>query len=77
MRKIKKFKVFLEENSPSREPEVHPGTKPTRRDKPSRPSPIRRDKPAVKPDPKAEQEPVKASAQDVIDRFAEITNQKK
>lgn len=74
MKKVKDFKLFLEESSPQREPLVHPGTKPTR--KPNRPSPIRRDKPAVKPSPKAENEPKKASVEDVINKFKSITKQK-
>lgn len=78
MSNIKKFKAFLEENSPSRESDVKPTTTPTRRDNPTKPGPIRRTKPGVEPDPKAiKKEPKKATEKDVINKFAELTNQKK
>jgi hypothetical protein len=52
-------------------PKTDPGTKP------GRPSPIRRDKPAVEPAPKAEGEDLPtASIEDVINKYAELTNQK-
>jgi hypothetical protein len=87
MRFIKKFELFKEElvasqpqKSPSTkpsEPAVHPGTKPST--KPGRPSPIRRDKPAVEPAPKAEKNKKNlptATIEDVIEKFADLTNQK-
>lgn len=89
MKFLKKFELFKEElvaaepkESPSpstkpAEPAVHPGTKPSTR--PSRPSPIRRDKPAVEPDPKAKKDKKKlptANIEDVIEKFAKLTNQK-
>lgn len=59
----------LKEDAPTR---TKPGTKPKRRQKPT---PIRRDKPGVKPAPKAEGLK-KANEQDIIDRFASLTDQK-
>jgi hypothetical protein len=84
MRFIKKFKLFKEEfvggteTAPTTrpaQPETKPVTKPGQR--PNRPSPIRRDKPAVSPDPKAKKEktPSKATINDVIKKFAKLTNQ--
>jgi hypothetical protein len=87
MRFLKKFELFKEElvatqpqRSPSTkpaEPAVHPGTKPSTR--PGRPSPIRRDKPAVEPDPKANKDKKElptATIEEVIEKYAELTNQK-
>jgi hypothetical protein len=86
MRFIKKFELFKEElvaadprKSPStkpNDPDVMPGTRPTTR--PGRPSPIRRDKPAVEPDPKAKKDKEKlptATIENVIEKFAKLTNQ--
>jgi hypothetical protein len=86
MKFIKRFEIFKEEFSsagprtapttkPS-QPGVKPGTKPGQ--KPSKPSPIRRDKPSVSPAPKAEKEKKlpTATIEDVIEKFAELTNQK-
>jgi hypothetical protein len=81
MRFIKKFESFINEEAepktapskPSTSPEPgikEPGTKPSIR--PNRPSPIRRDKPAVVPKPKL----VKATEEEVIEKFANLTNQK-
>jgi hypothetical protein len=81
MRFIKKFESFINEEAepktapskPSTSPEPgikEPGTKPSTR--PNRPSPIRRDKPAVTPKPKL----VKATEEDIIEKFANLTNQK-
>lgn len=84
MKFIKKFELFKEEfefgtetaptTRPS-QPGTAPGTKPNQR--PGRPSPIRRDKPAVEPAPKAEKDKLPtASIDDVIGKFANLTNQK-
>jgi hypothetical protein len=80
MKYLKKFENFqLSQPSvkPAR-PEVKPDTRPSTR--PSRPSPIRRDKPAVEPDPKAIKDKdkilPKATIEDVIEKFAKLTNQK-
>lgn len=85
MRFLKKFDTFNEELS-SASPAPSPATKPSPSTKPStspstkpgtRPSPIRRDKPAVTPAPKAEKVNLpKASAEDVIEKFKNLTNQK-
>jgi hypothetical protein len=86
MKFIKKFELFKEEfvasgteTAPTTrpaQPDTKPGTKPGQR--PGRPSPIRRDKPAVSPDPKAEKEKQlpTATIDDVIEKFAKLTNQK-
>lgn len=87
MKFLKKFELFKEElvaaepsQAPSTKPgapDVKPGTRPTTR--PGRPSPIRRDKPGVEPAPKAEKskkELPTATIEDVIEKFAELTNQK-
>jgi hypothetical protein len=84
MKLIKKFEEFIygggaAQPSPSTKPTetpTKPGTKPSQ--KPGKPSPIRRDKPAVEPAPKAEKEnelPT-ATVEDVIQKFAKLTNQK-
>jgi hypothetical protein len=81
MRFLKKFESFINEEAepktapskPATSPEPgikEPGTKPTPR--PNRPSPIRRDRPAVTPKPKL----VKATEEDIIEKFATLTNQK-
>lgn len=83
MRFLKKFENFINEEAapapekapsrPSTSPEPgikEPGTKPGQR--PNRPSPIRRDKPGVRPSPKLK----KASEEDIIEKFALLTNQK-
>jgi hypothetical protein len=78
MKFIKKFELFKEEllaspkESPSR-PSVRPGTSPAKR--PGKPSPIRRDKPAVEPAPKANKELKTATIDEVIEKFAKLTNQ--
>lgn len=87
MKFLKKFELFKEElvaadpkQAPSTRPanpDVKPGTRPNTR--PGRPSPIRRDKPAVEPSPKAEKNKKNlptATIEDVIEKFAELTNQK-
>lgn len=81
MKFLKKFESFSEElvsnqpqRSPSTKPAVRPGTKPSTR--PGRPSPIRRDRPSVKPDPKAQEKKLPtANVDDVIEKFAKLTNQ--
>jgi hypothetical protein len=85
MRFIKKFELFKEEfmtgtetapKTTPAQPGTKPGTQPGKR--PGRPSPIRRDKPAVTPAPKAEKEKQlpTATIEDVIEKFAKLTNQK-
>lgn len=84
MRFLKKFDLFKEEYSPERStspttkpatPDTKPGVRPGKR--PSRPSPIRRTKPGVSPRPKAGKEKLPtATIQDVIEKFAKLTNQK-
>lgn len=84
MKFIKKYELFKEDlvaNQPKpstkpNEPDVHPGKRPSTR--PGRPSPIRRDKPAVEPDPKAKKKKdlPTANIEDVIEKFAKLTNQK-
>lgn len=81
MKFIKKFELFKEEFVAGTEtapvkPVIKPGTSPGKR--PGRPSPIRRDKPAVTPAPKAEKENQlpRATIEDVIGKFAKLTNQK-
>jgi hypothetical protein len=73
MKYLKKF-----ENFEMADPTVKPATKPVTRPnvRPQRPSPIRRDRPAVTPAPKAEKELPKATIEDVIEKFAKLTNQK-
>jgi hypothetical protein len=84
MRFIKKFELFKEEfvagtettpKTTPAQPVTKPGTQPGKR--PGRPSPIRRDKPAVTPAPKAEKEKQlpTATIEDVIEKFAKLTNQ--
>jgi hypothetical protein len=82
MKFIKKFELFKEELVSGAEPKTapttkpaQPGTKPGQR--PGRPSPIRRDKPSVSPAPKAEKEKQlpTANIEDVIEKFAKLTNQ--
>ena len=79
MRFLKRFVKFNEEfvmggqeveTKPA--PTTTPGVKPTTR--PSRPSPIRRDKPSVEPDPKMEIDLPKATAEEVVDRFVSLLN---
>lgn len=79
MKYLKKFDKFNE--AMMSEPEVAPEPT-TRPGKPStnpntepnkKPSPIRRDKPAVTPEPKALRKLKKATAEDVIDRYNELT----
>lgn len=79
MKYLKKYDKFNEDlmmaaepaTRPATRPGISPGTKPGIT--PGKPSPIRRDKPAVKPAPKAELP--KASAEDVINKYAELTKQ--
>jgi hypothetical protein len=85
MKPIKKFEEFIysggdTQPSPGTKPietPTRPSTKPSQ--KPNKPSPIRRDKPAVVPAPKAkkENELPTATVDDVIQKFAKLTNQKK
>lgn len=70
MNHIKKFEDFSFAEAPTEEPAIKPATPGVR---PSRPTPIRRDKPAVEPAPKAKMK--KATINDVLDRFQEITNE--
>ncbi len=79
MKIIKSFKLFKEDlevesmPSPSREkPDII--VEPERKTTPNRPSPIRRSKPGIKVAPKAKLP--KGKEEDVIERFAKITNQK-
>lgn len=83
MKSIKKFEEFVYgggagQPAPSKAPgespvTAPPKTKPTT--KPGKPTPIRRDKPAVEPAPKAEKKLKTATMEDVISKFAELTNQ--
>lgn len=79
MRSIKKFEEFVyggASPSPDKSPSptiAPPKTNPSTR--PNKPSPIRRDKPAVTPAPKAKKELKTATMEDVISKFAELTNQ--
>ena len=84
MKSIKKFEEFVYggggagQPAPSRAPGESPVTAPPKTNpttKPGKPSPIRRDKPAVEPAPKAEAELKTATIEDVISKFAELTNQ--
>lgn len=81
---IKDFNSFIKEELtatspvPTRErpapaPTTVPGT--PRPSRPRRPSPIRRDKPGINPDPKALKDLKKGTMQDVIDKFAKLTDQ--
>ena len=81
MKLIKKFEEFVygagaPAHSPSTNPTIAP-TKPATRPstKPGKPSPIRRDKPAVEPAPKAEKKLKEATMEEVIQKFADLTNQ--
>ena len=83
MKLIKKFEEFVYGGGAAQPaPATKPTTTPTRpgkpAEKPGRPSPIRRDKPAVEPAPKAEAEKElpTATIEDVIQRFANLTDQK-
>ena len=80
MKLIKKFEEFVYGGvgapAPSTSPNpvtAPPKTSPST--KPGKPSPIRRDKPAVKPDPKAEKKLKEATMEEVIHKFANLTNQ--
>ncbi len=80
MKLIKKFEEFVyggggaSQPAPDKSPvTAPPKTKPGT--KPGKPSPIRRDRPAVDPAPKAEKELKSATMEDVISKFAELTNQ--
>jgi hypothetical protein len=84
MKLIKKFEDFVYGNgasqpapSPKEAPTIAPGQPKTR---PSKPSPIRRDRPAVDPAPKAgkddKSDMLKATEEDVIQKFATLTDQK-
>ena len=81
---IKKFDSFLSEKLVAAAPApvttptptitpTRPDTKPSTR--PGKPSPIRRDKPAVEPAPKAEKKLKEATMEEVIQKFANLTNQ--
>lgn len=82
MKLIKKFEEFIysgaaqpaPSKSPKEAPTIAPGKPGT---KPGKPSPIRRDKPAVEPAPKANKEKdlPTATEEDVIQKFAMLTNQ--
>jgi|LauGreDrversion4_2_1035121.scaffolds.fasta_scaffold49605_6 hypothetical protein len=80
MKLIKKFEEFVygasTMPSPSTNPTIAP-TKPATRPstRPGKPSPIRRDKPAVEPAPKAEKKLKEATMEEVIQKFANLTNQ--
>ena len=79
MKLIKKFEEFVygagaPAPSTSPNPTIAP-TKPNPSTKPGKPSPIRRDKPAVKPDTKAEKKLKEATMEEVIQKFANLTNQ--
>lgn len=81
MKLIKKFEEFVHgAGSPAPSPSTSPSpvtappiTKPST--KPGKPSPIRRDKPAVEPAPKAEKKLKTATMEEVIHKFADLTNQ--
>ena len=81
MKSIKKFEEFVYgggSSQPAPAPGQAPVTAPPKTNpttKPDKPSPIRRDKPAVAPDPKAEKELETGTIEDVISKFAELTNQ--
>ncbi len=64
MKYLKKFESFALAADPVK-PATKPTTKPSTTPAPSRPSPIRRDKPSVQPAPKA-------TAEDVVKRFAAL-----
>jgi hypothetical protein len=81
MKLIKKFEefVYADATAPTR-PGVAPSTAPTKpgvspSTRPGKPSPIRRDKPAVDPAPKAEKKLKTATMEEVIEKFASLTNQ--
>ena len=82
MRIIKRFESFISEEFVATQPQTtpsptiaptKPGTKPSTR--PGKPSPIRRDKPAVEPAPKAEKKLKTATMEEVIQKFADLTEQ--
>ena len=80
MKLIKKFEEFNYGASPMPSPSTSPSpvtappkTSPSTR--PGKPSPIRRDKPAVDPAPKAEKKLKTATMEEVIEKFASLTNQ--
>lgn len=80
MKLIKKFEEFVyggsaePSTSPSESPTIAPPkTAPDK--KPGKVSPIRRDKPAVQPDPKAEKKLKTSKVEEVIEKFAKLTNQ--
>jgi len=80
MKLIKKFEEFVY-GAGSPAPSTNPTTAPTKpatrpSTKPGKPSPIRRDKPAVEPAPKAEKKLKTATMEEVIHKFADLTNQK-
>lgn len=78
MNYIKKFEEFNYGDNPAPatpKPATKPGTQPTRRERPSRPSPIRRDKPAIDPAPKAKL-PKVSTIEAVIKKYTDLTNQK-
>jgi len=70
MKKIKSFKIFLQEGveidvaEPTVKPITKPGVKPNT--VPGRPSPIRRDKPSINPRPKA-------TVKEVANKFLELS----
>ena len=79
MKLIKKFEEFVYGGvgapAPSTSPSpvtAPPKTSPSTR--PGKPSPIRRDKPAVDPAPKAEKKLKTATVEEVIEKFASLTN---
>ena len=69
---LNEIEVAAPERRTTTQPGIKPGTKPGT--KPRRPSPIRRDKPGVKPAPKAELPT--ATIEDVIEKYAKLTDQK-
>jgi len=81
MKIIKNFNQFISEKAEPQEapvapPQEAPTEEPGKERKPGqKPSPIRRDRPGVAPGPKAER-PKTATENDVIAKFAKLTNQK-
>jgi len=83
MKLIKKFEEFVygagapapskSPNPVTAPPKTSPTTKPGT--KPGKPNPIRRDKPAVEPGTKAEKKLKEATMEEVIQKFANLTNQ--
>jgi len=64
---LKRYNSFIKEGAVEVEPRVKPSVAPTRREKKS---PFRKDKPSVNPKPKA-------TAEDVANKFLELTKDNK